>query len=146
MSSKCVNLCAHEDLNFWGEFLTCVTESYQGGSYIRFLLRKYFRDSTGSTSYILPPSKDDKCISRNTNKMQLCNRIYHSQVYWRLNMFREANHSSSGALNCICSLWIFPLSLDNGRSPHGYINKRPKIQFRAPDDERCAARNMLSLQ
>ena len=40
----------------------------------------------------------------------------------------------------------FPLSLDNGRSPHGYINQRLKIQFRAPDDERCAVRNMLSLQ
>jgi len=35
---------------------------------------------------------------------------------------------------------------DNGRSPHGYINQRLQIQFRAPDDERCAARNMLSLQ
>jgi hypothetical protein len=41
---------------------------------------------------------------------------------------------------------IFPLSLDNGRLPHGYINQRLQIQFRAPDDERCAARNMLSLQ
>ena len=38
------------------------------------------------------------------------------------------------------------LSPENGRSPHGYINQRLKIQFRAPDDERCAARNMLSLQ
>ena len=40
----------------------------------------------------------------------------------------------------------FPLSLGNGRSPHGHINQRLQIQFRAPDDERCAARNMLSLQ
>ena len=40
----------------------------------------------------------------------------------------------------------FPLSLDNGRSPHGYINQRLQIQFRAPGDERCAARNMFSLQ
>jgi len=40
----------------------------------------------------------------------------------------------------------FPLSLGNGRSPHGYINQRLQTQFRAPDDERCAARNMLSLQ
>jgi len=93
-------------------------------------------------------------FSRNTNKMQFCNRIYYSQVYWRLNMFRAAQRSSSGALNSICSLWfIYPcgdrplqLSLDNGRSPHGYINQRLQIQFRAPDDERCAARNMLSLQ
>jgi hypothetical protein len=36
--------------------------------------------------------------------------------------------------------------LDNGRSPHGYIDQRLHIQLRAPDDERCAARNMLSLQ
>jgi len=64
--------------------------------------------------------------------------------------------SSSGALNCICSLWFIfpygdrpffpPLSLGNGRSPYGHINQRLKIQFRAPDDERCAAWNMLSLQ
>jgi len=33
---------------------------------------------------------------------------------------------------------IFPLSLDNGRSPHVYINQRLQIQFRAPDDERYA--------
>jgi hypothetical protein len=97
-----------------------------------------------------------------TNKLQLCNRIYYSKFYWRLNMFRAANHSSSGALNCICSLWfiytfgdrplsrlsgkIFPLSLDYGRSPHVYINESLQIQFRAPDDVRYAARNMLSIQ
>ena len=100
-------------------------------------------------------------LSRNTNKMQLCYRIYYSKVYWTLNMFRAAPRSSSRALNCICSLWFIypcgdrllprlsrkiPLSLDNGRSPHGYINQRLQIQFRAPDDERCDARNMLSLQ
>jgi hypothetical protein len=45
-------------------------------------------------------------LSRNTNKMQLCNRIYYSKVYWVLNMFRAAHRSSSGALNCICSLWF----------------------------------------
>jgi hypothetical protein len=43
-------------------------------------------------------------------------------------------------------MFYFPLSLDNDRSPHGYINQRLQIQFRAPDDERYAARNMLSLQ
>jgi len=36
----------------------------------------------------------------------------------------------------------FPLSLGNDRS-HVYINQRLQIQFRAPDDERCAARNTL---
>jgi len=51
---------------------------------------------------------------------------------------------------CYCTNLIFtdpfPLSLDNGRSPHVYINQRQQIQFRAPTDERCAARNMFSLQ
>ena len=45
-------------------------------------------------------------LSRNTNKMQLCNRIYYSKVFWRLNMFQAAYRSSSGVLNCICSLWF----------------------------------------
>ena len=43
-------------------------------------------------------------------------------------MFR----ASSGAPNCICTLWC--------------IYQRLQIQFGAPDDERYAARNMLSLQ
>jgi hypothetical protein len=44
-----------------------------------------------------------------TNKMQPCNRIYYSKIYWRLNMFRGTHRSSSGAPNCICSLWfIYP--------------------------------------
>jgi hypothetical protein len=33
-----------------------------------------------------------------TNKMQPCNRIYYSTVHWRLNMFRAAHRSWSGAL------------------------------------------------
>jgi len=41
--------------------------------------------------------------------MQPCNRNYYSKIYWRLNMFRGAPRSSSGAPNCICSLWfIYP--------------------------------------
>ena len=41
--------------------------------------------------------------------MQPCNRIYYSKIYWRFNMFRAAHRSSSGAPNCICSLWfIYP--------------------------------------
>jgi len=41
--------------------------------------------------------------------MQPCNRIYYSKIYWRFNMFRAAYCSSSGAPNCICSLWfIYP--------------------------------------
>jgi len=35
------------------------------------------------------------CLSINTNKMQLCNRIYYCKVYWRVNMFRAAHRSSS---------------------------------------------------
>jgi hypothetical protein len=75
-------------------------------------------------------------------------------------MFQAAHRSSSGALKCVCSLWFIcrygdrplprlsgkSLSLSNGRSPHMYINQRLQIQFRAPDDERCAVRNTLSLQ
>ena len=60
---------------------------------------------------------------------------------------------SSGALNCTCSLWFIcphgerplPFSLGKGRSPYGHINQRLQIKFRATGDERCAARNMLSL-
>jgi len=41
--------------------------------------------------------------------MQPCNRIYYSKIYWRLNMFRAAHRSLSGAPNSICSLWfIYP--------------------------------------
>jgi hypothetical protein len=36
--------------------------------------------------------------------------------------------------------------LGNGLSPNGYKNQRLQTQFRAPDDEPCAARNMLKLQ
>ena len=84
--------------------------------------------------------------------MQLCNRIYYSKL------FLKAQHVSSGTPLIIRSskLYLqplvymvmihFPLSLGNGRSPYGHINQRLQIQFRAPDDERCAARNMLSLQ
>ena len=79
-----------------------------------------------------------RLLSRNTNKMQLCNRIYYSKVFWTLNMFRAAHRSSSGALNCICSLWFIHtcgdrplsrLSLGNGRSPHVYINQRLKYSL-----------------
>jgi hypothetical protein len=78
----------------------------------------------------------DPCIvvwlSRNTNKMQPCNRIYYSTVHWRLNMFRGAHRSSSGALTVFAAsglhmhvvfgrsqVWVgtqFPLRLDYGLS------------------------------
>jgi len=41
-----------------------------------------------------------------TNKMQPCTRIYYSKGCRRLNMFRAAYRSSSGAPNCICSIWF----------------------------------------
>jgi len=48
-------------------------------------------------------------------------------------------------------VWIsknkqFIRNLENGRSPHVYINQRLQIQFGAPDDERYAAQNISSLQ
>jgi len=78
-----------------------------------------------------------------TNKMQPCNIIYYSKIYWRLSMFRAAYPSSSGASNCICSLWFIypcddrPLSILGGLQ-----TQRLQIKFGAPDDERYAARNM----
>ena len=102
-------------------------------------------------------------LSRNTKKMQLCNGIYYSKV------FLKAQRVSSGTPLIIRSsklylqplyympIWWpavakpeweishFPLSLGNGRSPYGHIIQRLQIEFRAPDDERCAARNTLSL-
>jgi len=42
--------------------------------------------------------------------------------------------------------WPAVVSPDSGRSPHVYINQKLQIQFRAPDDERYAPRNILSLQ
>jgi len=38
-----------------------------------------------------------------------------------------------------CLVIESPPRLDNGRSPHEYINQRLQIQFGAPDDERYAA-------
>jgi len=78
-------------------------------------------------------------------------------------MCRAAYRSSSGALTVLadsglythvvtghCPGWVgthpLPPNLDKGRSTHGYISQRLQIEFEAPDDERCAPRNMLSLQ
>ena len=87
-------------------------------------------------------------VSRNTNKMQFYSRIYYSKVYWRLNMFRAAHRSSSWALNCICSIWLIcPYGdrslprLSGHCSAHSALatTGQLQIQFRTPDDERCAA-------
>ena len=75
-------------------------------------------------------------------------------------MFRAAHRSSSGALNCICSLWFICCSKVKDFIYIIYIlyyvyisftllqheNQRLQIQFIAHDDERCVARNVLSLQ
>ena len=75
-------------------------------------------------------------------------------------MFRAALRSLSGVPQTVyaasglythvvigrCQGWVGTLSFDNDRSPHGYINQRLHIQFGAPDYERSAAQNMLSLQ
>jgi hypothetical protein len=73
---------------------------------------------------LLPRYKDKRESVEISNKMQLCNRMYYPNVYWRLNMFRAAYHSSSGALNCTCSLWFIyacsdlPLSSLSGNCSH----------------------------
>jgi len=93
-------------------------------------------------------------LSRNTNKMQLCNIIYYYKVYWRLNMFGATHHSSSGALNCIYSLWFIytfgdrslpRLSLGNCRSKHvepsvnfGIINSITKLHLVGISTDSCA--------
>jgi hypothetical protein len=65
--------------------------------------------------------------------MQLCIRIYYFTVHWRLNMFRAAYRSSSGALTVFaaCGLhtqWV-RTQIDYGRSPHAYENQRLQIQL-----------------
>jgi len=76
-----------------------------------------------------------------TNKMQPCDRIYYSTVHWRLNMFRAAYLSSSGALIVFAASGLHThvvtgssqvnsqLRLDYGRSPHAYVNQRLQIQL-----------------
>jgi hypothetical protein len=78
--------------------------------------------------------------------MQPWNRIYYSTVHWRLNMFRAAYRSSSGALTVFAAsglltqavtgrsqIWVgtghFPLRLNYGRSPHAYVNQTLQIQL-----------------
>ena len=69
-----------------------------------------------------------------TNKIQLCNRIYYSTVHWRLNMFRAAYRSSSGALTAFAASGLHT-HVVTGRSqvyglpPHAYVNQRLQIQL-----------------
>jgi len=101
--------------------------------------------------------------SRNINKLQLCNRILLFQSLLKAQhvsrctpLIIRSSKLYLQPLDFIRMWWpavvkaeweiYFPLSLGNGQSTHVYINQRLQIQFRAPDDERHAARNMLSLQ
>ena len=43
-----------------------------------------------------------------TNKMQPCITVYYSTIYWRLNMFRAAYLSSSGALTVFAASGLNP--------------------------------------
>ena len=85
------------------------------------------------------------------------NLLFH--VCIKLNMFRASHRPSSGAQNCTSSLWFClgerllddevagrcqrpATSTSNNLSPRQ--NQRLLVQFWAPDDGRCDARNMLS--
>ena len=68
-------------------------------------VEKKFRHTSHVQYYIFFPHENRAVLWDNveksveiTNKMQPCNRIYYSNVHWRLNMFRAAYRSSSGAL------------------------------------------------
>jgi hypothetical protein len=72
--------------------------------------------------------------------MQPCNRIYYSTVHWRLNKFRAAHRPSSGALAVFAASGLLMHVVTGVGKPEA------KDTVRAPDDGRCAAQNMLSLQ
>ena len=70
--------------------------------------------------------------------MQLCNMIYYSAVHWRLNMFRAAYRSSSGALTVFAASGLHTHVVTGRsqvwegtqmRSPHAYVNQRLQIQL-----------------
>jgi hypothetical protein len=48
-----------------------------------------------------------RLLSRNTKTVQLCNRIYYSKVFQRLNMFRAAHRLSSGALTVTAASGLY---------------------------------------
>jgi hypothetical protein len=66
--------------------------------------------------------------------MQLCSRIYYSTAHWRLNMFRAAYRSSSGAVTVFAVSGLHTHVVTDrsqvyGRSPHAYVNQRLQIQL-----------------
>jgi len=58
--------------------------------------------------------------------------IRSSKLYLQSLVYRPYGDRSLSRLNGDCSA-------GNGRPPYEHINQRLQIQFRAPDDERCAA-------
>jgi len=84
--------------------------------------------------------------------MQPCNRIHHSTIHWRPNMFRAAYRSSSGALTVFAVYvrmwWPDVVLTQPWLRPVTTCVCKPEAAntVRAPDDEWYAARNMLSLQ
>jgi hypothetical protein len=73
--------------------------------------------------------------------MQSCTRIYYSTFHWKINMFRVAYRSLSGALIVFAAFGLhryvvtgrseveWEHRIDYGRSPHAYVNQRLQIQL-----------------
>ena len=142
---------------FWGTFTKWRKATTNSDMSVRLCDRPPVRPSAwnNSATTVRIFMQFDIWLSRNTNKIQLVIEFIIPTFNEGSTFFRGAHLSSSGALK----LYLLPLvyipmwwpavvkaEWDNGRSPHGYINQRLKIQFRAPDDEWCAPRNMLSFQ
>ena len=86
--------------------------AFQSCSIFAFRKNLYFLQANGRMNITVTYRRKVQYKSVEiTNKIQRCNRIHYSKVYWRLSMFREAQRSSLGALNCVCSLWFIYLSL-----------------------------------
>ena len=64
-----------------------------------------------------------------TNKMQPCIRIYYSTVHFRLNMFRAAYRSSSGALTVFAASGLHA-HVVTGRSQVGVRTGQPSMNGR----------------
>jgi hypothetical protein len=89
--------------------------------FLQSLLRSGCKKETNSFFYVCPFVRKQRYNSHNkafrdisylgsvelTNKMRPCNRIYYSTVHWRLNMFRAAYRSSSGALTVFAASGLY---------------------------------------
>jgi len=132
------------------------------------IFRAAHRSSSGVLNYICSLWFIYTCGDRPLPR--LCGKWHISHTHLLFQSLLKAQHVSSGSPLIIRSsklylqllvyihMWWpavakaewemchFPHSLGNGRSPRVYINQRLQIEFRAPDDEWCFARNMFSLQ